>query len=216
MPQVLVESDGDPRSILERWARLCTEVTEDWKTLLPETVKIFEGAIDLLRNPMSVRHHGINKLMANLWRLIGNRVVPAAMIDQPPFGYDGLFFWAEPNSGTAAIMIPQNWLQQISQDRWMQMGGLVFTAVQANDFWHGKVVAGQSKNIEARSFAWEAEFLWYLAKTPGYEFVANEYQQKVMKSFPEGVASLDPALRYELRPYLKEDFDLIDQDKVVS
>lgn len=215
MPEVLVQSDGDPRSILERWVELCDEIPEDWKILIPETGRFFSLAVDLLRNPVTTPHHGINKLMANLWRLVGNKIVPAALIAQLPFGYDGLFFWAEPGQDLAAIMIPQNWLQKVSEDRWMQMGGLVFTAVQANDFWHGKIVAGESKNSEARSCAWEAEFLWHLTNTPGSNFTANEYQQKLMKDYPNGLASLDPALRYEIQPFAKEDFDLIDQDKAI-
>jgi hypothetical protein len=40
MPEILIEPDDDPRSLLERWGRPTTKVPEDWKAIVSETVKV--------------------------------------------------------------------------------------------------------------------------------------------------------------------------------
>jgi hypothetical protein len=40
MPEILIEPNDDPRSLLERWGRPTTKVPEDWKAIVSETVKV--------------------------------------------------------------------------------------------------------------------------------------------------------------------------------
>ena len=236
---------NDPRWLLERWGKWMTqeEAPEDWKQMLPQLVKTFDQGVDLLRNPKAILHHEINKLMANFFRLVELKITPTAITEEIPFGYTGLFFWCEqrdvPLSAVldhraatagqpppaeddvisflmATILCPKDWLAQVAENRWKQMGGLVFIASQCNDLWHGLIDRGQGKAVQSRCLAWEAEFLHYLSKWPEANFTPDTYQQQVMTGYPKGLESLEPGLKYMLKPLVPTDFEKIDRDEEIG
>ena len=222
MPEILLKPDGDPRFFLERWGQILDKAPTEWEGIVPATSLLIDHSVDLLRNPKAILHHDINKLMANLWRLVGNKVVPIAIASEIPFGYKGLFFMCEEKGFglvrvlMANILVPVNWIQQVKEDRWKQMGGLVFVASQANDLYHQKLAQGQSEACLKRAQAWEAEFLHYLSHWANSGFVADDYQKQIMNAFPKGLDSLNPAWRYQLKAAHPPDFEKIDKDEEIG
>jgi hypothetical protein len=137
--------------------------------------------------------------MALFWELVGNRICPTAISFVPT-----LSFWAEARDGEliAFILCPQNWVQMVKADPIMQLGGLVFNASKAKDYWNQKVpgLTDTDEDSMERCWSYEAEYLNYVSALKP-SFAPNDYQKKVMDKYPNGLRSARPGVHYHSRPF---------------
>lgn len=147
--------------------------------------------------------------MRLFFRLVGNKVTPTALTNEP---LEALHVWIESQkngSKCCIILVPVEWPKICEKDPFMQLGGMVYTASKCADYWHGKLQTQEDGvALEMRARAYEAEYLLMLSTL--IKFKPNSYQKKVLEQFPLGLASLKEEFRYELQPYAVGDFDGID------
>jgi hypothetical protein len=155
-----------------------------------EIANKFSEMVDKLRSSSNPRLAALGKLT---WRLVGNRVVPFAVSEDVKVIGLGIIVRGDIKLGV--IMAPMDWLEQIESNPVNAMGGVVFVSSKARDYWNGKIVV-PSEEDECRAIAYEAE---YLLTNPN--LVPNDYQQKVLDKFPNGLASA-PELVYQGKPYM--------------
>jgi hypothetical protein len=171
----------------------------------------FSELVDLLRTNKNPRLAMLGTL---IWRLVGNHVIPVAMVE----GIPTLSFTAlrNPAGIMGMVICPEDWLEQIEANPLYCMGGIVFVASQCRDFWNGKILyPAQDQDQSAtfgpgpqiatdpivlkRAFAYEAEYLHSIF--PSGDLKPNDYQSKVMAAYPKGLdTSLD--LIYDGKPYM--------------
>lgn len=162
----------------------------------------FTELVDRLRNPETCKCPAINDLMTLCWRLVGNRIVPASIMPS----MKTLGFWCEIKGDEwfATIICPGRWAELLKEDAYMQLGGMVFQAAKARDYWNrhlpGLNNQETDKDMFERAASYEAEFLTFVAREDR-DFSPNPYQQRVLREFPEGLASARPGLHYEGRPF---------------
>jgi hypothetical protein len=160
---------------------------------------VFTALVDRLRSPSVCHCPPINDLMSLFWRLVGNRICPASISS-----VTSISFWCEVKDSNyfATVMCPQNWLQMLKEDKTMQLGGMVFQASRAKDYWN-RIFPGRdcpAQDSFDRACSYEAEFLNYLL-AEDQDFSPNVYQQQVLEKFPKGLSSARPGLHYEGRSF---------------
>jgi len=161
------------------------------KVLGTKISKKFSEMVDKLRSSSNPRLAALGKLT---WRLVGNRVVPFAVSQEIKVIGLGIIVRGDVKLGV--IMAPMDWLERVENNPVNAMGGVVFVSSKARDYWNGKIVTVHSEEDECRALAYEAE---YLLTHPN--LVPNDYQQKVLNKFPNGLASA-PELVYKGKPYM--------------
>lgn len=164
--------------------------------------RVFDQMVDFLRSPEKVQNKSVNELVALLWRLVGNKIVPAAVGNLTV--KDSMSFWCEgKNDRTiATIIVPTTWIDKIKSDSHMQMGAMVYNASKAKDYWNLKLYRNQAEAQEGhkRAMAYESELLNFFKKDPFW--LPNEYQKQVLEFFPSGISSPAAAgLIYPGRPF---------------
>ena len=213
---MFVEIDHSDDWLINKWSKLITDATNTpFQDKLPAITQMFNLGVDVLRDPQTTPSLPINRLMTLAWRLIGNKVTPTTVAEKMPLGHpETLHFWCEirENKSLGVVMVPFEWAKMVIEDRWMQLGGLVFIGSQCADYWHGKINrnSGDRPAME-RAMAHEAEFLLTLGG-----FTPNPYQKQVLDHFPQGLKSLSADLRYELKPYRADDFVKVEAGKKVE
>jgi hypothetical protein len=162
--------------------------------------------VDMLRRPEITPNHRINKLAALVWELIGHDMIPSSL-----GAVSDVHFAAEITSEfqKAAIICPMDFAKSVKADVVYSMGAIVYVASQARDYFNGKFVRFHEatgkwldcrREVTERARAYESEFLHTIeSMATGYAF--NDYQQKVMRGFPGGLASR-PRLMYESKPFV--------------
>lgn len=162
---------------------------------------MFSSMVHVLRSDPMLPDK-VREMAALLWDLVGHRITPVACGPN----VDSMHFYMEvPKEGkpVACIMCPPKWVEMTEKDPFMQFGALVYTGSQARDYYNKRYYDGY-QSIQKRSLAFEAEYLHTIQNHPWVNwFKPNEYQQKVMAKFPKGLASLDSALWYESKPFVK-------------
>lgn len=148
----------------------------------------FSDLVDVMRKSKYIDLKPINDLMSLFWRLVGNKVCPAAISDSVP----SLSFYCEirANKSMAVIICPEKWHDMLIADAHYQMGAMVFAASQAKDYWNNKFIVEKKEIIEKRAYSFEAELLNFFAKTV-VGFKPNDYQKHVIEKYPEGIKSCD-------------------------
>jgi len=171
-----------------------------------QVVPLVNNAVDTLRDPHWTPNLHVNKIATVAWRLIANKITPTGITDAEALPAPGICFWGEvyPTHKVGMILIPHNWPDLCVQSMYMQMGGLIFNASAAADFYFDRLKDGWSKH---RSAAYESEFLKVLLDR-GVEL--NQWQKSVRAAMPNGLDSLKPEARYDLQEVIPGDFLLID------
>lgn len=127
----------------------------------------------------------LRTLMAMVWDIVGNRVVPIALGPEVPSLTFGAMGSKEKPDGI--IFIPHNWEAMIEEDPVCQLGALVFVGSQAVDFYNGRI-AIDPKALMDRARANEAEYLVTIRESaPDHKM--NDWQKKMLEEFPEGLRS---------------------------
>lgn len=159
-------------------------------------VTMFDTLVDTLREPKSFPNPRINELVKLMWRLIGNQVVRVALNTDPHIAtMPGAAFSLLGNKQVyeAIIWLPAAYAEMVIKDRIFHMGGICFCASQCRDFYNGKILEnGGSQLTQQRALAYEAEFLHTMAQSE--QFKPNDWQQKVLENFPNGIASVQNLL----------------------
>ncbi len=182
--------------------------------------KWFTAMVAFLRNPLDIPqpawpktpgrakpHKVINDLCRLFYDLVGSRVTATTITPS----VKSLHFWTEIKENKdfmksprklAVVMCPMEFADMVQEDLHMQMGGIVFCASKARDYWNNQFTCQEdSKTVMERAYAHEAEYLHTLVGLK--DFDPNEYQKKVMRDYPKGVLSLPLSICYESR-----DFDI--------
>jgi len=196
---MLVKIEKSEDFILSRWGAMhISQTDQDTQQVGGNVVTLFDNGVRVLGDSKQMPNPAINHLMLLFWRLVGNKITPSALAHQVPT----LSFWAEikATASLAVVMVPWKWDEMCVKDRWMQLGGLVFVASQACDYFHGKMSTVSDLPVITRAQAFEAEYLLTLLKEPRIAFKPNDYQKMVLDKFPKGLESLPKELRYQMRP----------------
>lgn len=170
-----------------------------------EVGPMFTYLVDVLREPKTFPDPHINRLMRLTWRLVGNKVIPAAVMG----GIPSIHFYYEKSAGTPFGMfaVPMHWARACVLDRVMSIGGLIWASSMARDSWNGRWTLGypdeakmeaEVVNVHHRAKAFESQYLHVMALRE--TFKPNEYQRQVMDAYPDGVGSVS-RINYEGRPY---------------
>jgi hypothetical protein len=169
---------------------------------------LFTRLVDVLRDPEICPNVYVNDLLKLTWRLVGNDKVNVAAHSQIPslsfiavlVGEQQISRFLDINPplhlpNDSCFLLPMNWLDQCQANLTYCLGGMVFNASQCRDHFNKKL----DIHSPQRAMAYEAEFLhWAMKQQP---FVANEYQQKVMATYPQGIATIRPLL-YDCQTFL--------------
>lgn len=166
--------------------------------------------VDQLRNHDCCPNPYINDLTKLTWRLVGNKEVLFACLNTvqslsfmvvgknvPPERDPQVIPLTTPLvvDKQAAYLCPDNWLEQCRQNLTYCLGGVVFNASQCRDYYNNKL----DRNCIARAMAYESEFLHLAMKHK--PFTPDEYQSKVMKTYPDGIGTIR-SLLYSCRPFM--------------
>lgn len=161
--------------------------------------RTFTELVDRLRDPAKTKNEELNKLMSLTWRLVGNHIVPTAMLEKCPT----MSFWAELHGDEMAafIVCPQNWHTMLMKDLYMQAGALVYNSSKARDYWNLKLPGHNITPDEShqRAMCYESEWLRF-CQLNDPEFVPNDYQGKVLGKY-QGVVDMPPELVYDSRAF---------------
>lgn len=162
---------------------------EAFKSSASKCESEFTELVRLMRDSSKFPVSLVNELMGLFWDLVGNKIVLSVIAN-----VDALMFYAEVQSkkSVAAVICPANWHERIILDPYYQMGGLVYSASKAKDYWNLK------EPDHERALSYEAEVLSYFSKfAPAYK--PTEYQKKVVERYPGGVR--DNLTHYKSRPF---------------
>jgi hypothetical protein len=160
----------------------------------------FTFAVDMLRKAFP--NPEIAKLAALEWEMVGNQMTPVALTDQVPtlsFASLGRREGSGIKGLNPAVLVPMNWHEMCNENPIYQLGAVVFVGSQIRDYYNEKIF---EREVVARSFAYEAEYLITMREIIG-ELKTNAYQDKVLKNYPAGLASLPPGVQYQSKPWVK-------------
>lgn len=173
--------------------------TED----LAEFVLSFDALVDFLRRPETFPNRHINESVTLMWRLIGNKEIPA-ILDQR--GFPSIFFtmFKKGDREFSMLILPKDFPSQVKEDPIFQLGIIAYISSQTRDFYTGKIKGDNSGEINARARAFEAEALLTLkrmAENEGITLNFNNLQRKMLEEFPEGLKSLPVGSNYPTPTY---------------
>lgn len=136
-----------------------------------------------------------------LFQLVGSKITPVAATN----AVDSLHFFAESKDkeftqARAFILVPVQFAQMSVMFPPLHMGGIVYIASKAKDYWNKKI----NKDTDKRAISMEAEFLKTLFKDHPQLVESGvyptPYQRKVLEKYPDGIESaLD--VHYKTRPF---------------
>jgi len=156
---------GDPAIAL---GRVCAE--------------LFTDGVGTLRS--IVPNERVAALSAVIWDLLGNKQVNIAL--GPPVSSLGFTVMEREGVWQALILIPHTWPKMVGADIFMQLGAILYTGVQAVDFYNDRLL--RDPTGPARWHAYEAELLHTLQQKLK-DWTPNEYQRTVMAKYPNGLDS---------------------------
>jgi hypothetical protein len=170
--------------------------------------KAFEGMLMSLRVEIPIEGFSVKLIKSPvvkdacdlLWQLVGSKITPAAATN----AVNSIHFFVESKdkefkTARAMILLPENFARMSVSNPPFYMGGLVYTASKAKDYWNLKIA--DEKAVEQRAHSMEAEFLHTVIRDyPQIESGLTPYQRKILEKYPEGIESaLD--VHYKTRPF---------------
>lgn len=153
------ESIADKDYLINKWAKMVDEkeAPATMQAAVKLIVPMFDQSVSAISDPLLTPNESINKLGVLFWRLVGNKVTPTALSEMP---LKSLHVWCEIKGDQKlfVIMVPIHWPRLCQEDPLMQLGGVVYTASKAADYWHGKIGPKAHHAVEARAMAYEAYY----------------------------------------------------------
>jgi len=148
-----------------------------------------ENSLLIIGNPDETPSKPLNDLAELTWQLIGKNIVPVAFGGVPTIT---MCIEIRRQQKAAAMIFPQDIQSRMKKEGLVFLGGMVYNASKARDYYNNQVF--DIKAFECRAMAYEAEFLRILKKQ---EIPFNDYQEEVLKKFPNGLNSLPAEYSYE-------------------
>ena len=169
-----------------------------------QMTQTFDSLVDYLRDPDSFPNPEINKLATLMWRLIGNKHITVAL--DPTEKMPSISFAVLGNQikRQPFLFLPKNFLELTKQAPEVQIGAFAYMTSQCRDFFYNKVTGRNSKEINRRAQAYEAEALLTMqeiAKREGITLRLIPFQLEILEYFPNGLEDLEPELVYPTPPY---------------
>lgn len=192
--------------MLERYIQELEQlpIPDSFQDRVEQMTQTFDSLVDYLRNPNSFPNPEINKLATLMWRLIGNKHIPVALDPTekiPSISFAVLGYQTEQRP---FLFLPKNFLELTKQAPEVQIGAFAYMASQCRDFFCNKVTGENSKEINRRSQAYEAEALLTMqemARKEGITLRLIPFQLEILENFPNGLEDLEPELVYPTPPY---------------
>lgn len=150
--------------------------------------------VRILKDPRITPNARINATANLMWDMVGSNMVPCAIHPN----LEQVFFASEIRGGEkkALILVPVNFSERCRQDMIYNLGAMAFVGSQIKDYYNDKLV-GHHLEVMARARATEAEFLLFVKKL-GINYPFNDYQQKILETFPNGLDEL----WYDSKPFI--------------
>lgn len=162
-------------------------------------VNAFDGCVDFLRDPQRFPNAEINKVAALMWRLIGNKQIPAVLDTEWNLPSVSFMVLADGPNQLPLVVLPKDIVKQVQQEPVIQLGIIGYIASQCRDFYCAKINRNNSAEINTRAQAFEAETLLTIqrmAALEGITFQLLSIQREYLSKFPQGLASLPSAMHY--------------------
>lgn len=165
---------------------------------------VFTILVDQLRK--SFPDEEIRMLCSDLWNLCNNQIMPVVMLEPGILTTITLLGMGKKVDGkvvmtSASIGLPDNYYQMALENSTLQMGGIVYIASQARDFWNKKTA--DPMMVQKRAKAYEVTYILETQKLMP-EYVCNEYQKSCIETTPNGIKDIMELL-YESQPTPPED-----------
>ena len=142
---------------------------------------LFTGGVDVLRSILP--NDRIRALARVVWDLVGHKQVLVAIgPDVPSLSFTVMQYKGIHNQGL--VLIPKDWPAMTQNDPFMQLGAILFVGAQVVDFYNDRLIG--DKTAPGRWQAYEAELLRTLKQTLP-RWTPNEYQQKILQRYPDGL-----------------------------
>jgi hypothetical protein len=152
-----------------------------------QIARCFTTIIGMLKNDTYVNNLPINLLANDVWSIVGNNLCLTAV--HP--GVQSLsFVVVKKELLTAAVLIPLNFVEMCKEQPYHQFGGVVFVGSQVVDFYNEKL-----EHSPYRAQAYEVEYILAIQRRYA-DFVPDDYQQDILKKWPNGLSSLPEEFRY--------------------
>lgn len=168
------------------------------REFLGNIVSAFDGCVDFLRDPKYFPNAEINKSATLMWRLVGNKQIPATL-DQWGLPTVAFTVLAKGNEQFPLLILPKDFPKQVHEDPIFQLGIIGYMSSQCRDFYCGKITAASRQEVNGRAQAFEAETLLTIqrmAALEGITFQLLSIQREYLSKFPQGLASLPSAMHY--------------------
>lgn len=153
---------------------------------------IFSNIVALCSKNEAVPIVALNDLMRLCWCVVGSGHVKMMLgLEVTTIGFT---FEKMPKVNVPVIACPWNWFAKCRKDVFYQVGAVISVASYIRDYWNQKYTLGSVSECMQRAGAYEAEYLnWLTTKEqPGYKL--DEYQQGIVREFPNGLNSLKTEL----------------------
>lgn len=165
----------------------------------------FNACGAFLRDPQRFPNPEINSVSALLWRQIDQGEI--AIIIDSDRGVPGLTFvcYSRRTGQQATLIFPSDFVEQLQYGPAFQLGVIAHVASECRDYAMGIITRENAPEIAARAQAFEAETLVTLQRMGKQENLSldcSREQFEYIKRFPQGLASLDPSLRYPTLQYV--------------
>ncbi len=166
--------------------------------------QLFTKGVDFLRRWENIPAEPINKLMQDVWCIVGNQIVQCAFMESMPV--KTITFAAYGNKGNdpapkGVILLPINYIAQVETNATSAFGALVFIGSQVRDLYNGKITPLDSFDTHNRASAYEAEYfltLKNLGEKIGHPLELRcDYERELLQKYPQGLKSIDESLFYE-------------------
>lgn len=180
----------------------------DFRRYVETITRTFDELVDFLRDPERFPNREINDATSLMWNLIGNKDIPV-VLDQ--WGVTSLVFMVvgDEVQRYPVFIMPVDFIDQVRENPTVQLGGVAYMASQARDYYSGALNPTNSKIVNRRARAFEAEALLTIKKMALEEGVTIEWdneQRSVLAESPLGLKSLSPELNYKTPEYRIQNF----------
>lgn len=142
----------------------------------------------------SFPNEDINRLMTQVWHLIGSATTPVAI---GPVRTPSSVAVGRNGHITMMILVPPNWDELVAGDPTMAIGAMIFCGSQAVDFYNDRLLENPDE-CSARGRAYEVEALRIFQDTDP-AWVPNSYQVGILEKYPDGLKT-EGVVLYEPRP----------------
>jgi hypothetical protein len=181
-------------------ARRLHKAHGDSENKIRPALAVFGNLVEILKNKQETPNQEINQLITLFWQLIVSEDIAIATNIQREKTLDLVL-----NNRNGVIIpllnIPYNYNEEVRENIYLQLGRIVKTASLVRDYYVFKLNSAPiPPESIVRAEAFEAEYLHMLIGNDN-SLALTDYQQDLVQSFPEGLNSIQPHMRYPTPEY---------------